>query len=55
MPYGSGKAKLRIEAVTLRFMPRTGGSVTALESISLDVENKAFSVIVGPSRPGEWV
>ena len=53
MPYGSGKAKLRIEAVTLRFMPRTGGSVTALESISLDVENKAFSVIVGPSGCGK--
>jgi NitT/TauT family transport system ATP-binding protein len=50
---GAGKAKLRIEEVTLRFMPRTGNAVTALESISLDVENKEFSVIVGPSGCGK--
>jgi ABC-type nitrate/sulfonate/bicarbonate transport system ATPase subunit len=50
---GAGKPKLRIEAVTLRFMPRTGNAVTALESISLDVENKEFSVIVGPSGCGK--
>jgi NitT/TauT family transport system ATP-binding protein len=50
---GSGKPKLRIEAVTLRFMPRKGNAVTALESISLDVDNKEFSVIVGPSGCGK--
>jgi ABC-type nitrate/sulfonate/bicarbonate transport system ATPase subunit len=50
---GAGKPKLRIEAVTLRFVPRTGNAVTALESISLDVENKEFSVIVGPSGCGK--
>ena len=53
MAGGAGKAKLRIEEVTLRFMPRTGNAVTALESISLDVENKEFSVIVGPSGCGK--
>jgi len=53
VPYGSGNAKLRIDAVTLRFVPRTGNPVTALESISLDVENKEFSVIVGPSGCGK--
>jgi NitT/TauT family transport system ATP-binding protein len=50
---GFGKPKLRIEAVTLRFMPRKGNAVTALESISLDVDNKEFSVIVGPSGCGK--
>jgi NitT/TauT family transport system ATP-binding protein len=50
---GAGKPKLRIEAVTLRFLPRTGNAVTALESISLDVGNKEFSVIVGPSGCGK--
>jgi NitT/TauT family transport system ATP-binding protein len=50
---GGAKPKLRIEEVTLRFMPRKGNAVTALESISLDVENKEFSVIVGPSGCGK--
>jgi NitT/TauT family transport system ATP-binding protein len=50
---GAGKPKLRIEAVTLRFLPRTGNAVTALEGISLDVDNKEFSVIVGPSGCGK--
>jgi NitT/TauT family transport system ATP-binding protein len=50
---GGTKPKLRIEEVTLRFTPRTGNAVTALESISLDVENKEFSVIVGPSGCGK--
>jgi NitT/TauT family transport system ATP-binding protein len=50
---GGAKPKLRIEEVTLRFTPRTGNAVTALESISLDVENKEFSVIVGPSGCGK--
>jgi NitT/TauT family transport system ATP-binding protein len=50
---GDGKPKLRIKDVTLRFTPRKGNAVTALESISLDVENKEFSVIVGPSGCGK--
>jgi NitT/TauT family transport system ATP-binding protein len=50
---GGAERKLRIEKVTLRFMPRKGNAVTALESISLDVENKEFSVIVGPSGCGK--
>ncbi|MFL5259725.1 MAG: ABC transporter ATP-binding protein [Hyphomicrobiales bacterium] len=45
--------KLRIESVALRFLPRTGSPVTALDSISLDVENEEFSVIVGPSGCGK--
>ena len=53
MADGGAKPKLRIEEVTLRFMPRKGNAVTALESISLDVENKEFSVIVGPSGCGK--
>ena len=53
MAAGGAKPKLRIETVTLRFTPRKGNAVTALESISLDVENKEFSVIVGPSGCGK--
>ena len=53
MTDGEGKPKLRIKDVTLRFTPRKGNAVTALESISLDVENKEFSVIVGPSGCGK--
>ena len=40
--------KLRIDNVALRFTSRAGVPVTALENISLDVEDKEFSVIVGP-------
>jgi NitT/TauT family transport system ATP-binding protein len=46
-------AKLRIENVTLQFAPKNSAPVTALESISLDVEDKEFSVIVGPSGCGK--
>jgi len=46
-------AKLRIDNVALRFTPKGGGAVTALENISLDVENEEFSVIVGPSGCGK--
>jgi NitT/TauT family transport system ATP-binding protein len=49
----AGKAKLRISSVTLRFTPRTGNTVTALEDISLDVGPQEFSVIVGPSGCGK--
>jgi NitT/TauT family transport system ATP-binding protein len=46
-------AKLRIDKVALRFTPRSGSPVTALEDISLDVAENEFSVIVGPSGCGK--
>jgi NitT/TauT family transport system ATP-binding protein len=46
-------AKLRIEDVALRFAPRSGAHVTALENISLEVGDNEFSVIVGPSGCGK--
>jgi NitT/TauT family transport system ATP-binding protein len=46
-------AKLRIDDVTLRFLPKGGKPVTALDGISLDVTEKEFSVIVGPSGCGK--
>ena len=46
-------AKLRIADVALRFTPRRGAPVTALERISLDVRDQEFSVIVGPSGCGK--
>ncbi len=46
-------AKLRIDNVTLRFMPKTAMPVTALENISLEVADQEFSVIVGPSGCGK--
>ena len=46
-------AKLRIEEVALRFAPKGGTPVTALENISLEVGENEFSVIVGPSGCGK--
>jgi len=46
-------AKLRIEDVTLRFAPRGGKPVWALDRISLDVADQEFAVIVGPSGCGK--
>jgi NitT/TauT family transport system ATP-binding protein len=46
-------AKLRIDNVALRFTPKTGTAVTALENISLEVADQEFSVIVGPSGCGK--
>ncbi len=46
-------AKLRIDNVALRFLPKGGAPVTALEKISLEVAEKEFSVIVGPSGCGK--
>jgi ABC-type nitrate/sulfonate/bicarbonate transport system ATPase subunit len=46
-------SKLQIKDVTLRFTPRRGNPVTALERISLDVADNEFSVIVGPSGCGK--
>ncbi|HZS81966.1 MAG TPA: ABC transporter ATP-binding protein [Stellaceae bacterium] len=46
-------AKLEIENVALRFLPRGGKPVTALEGITLAVEKNEFAVIVGPSGCGK--
>jgi NitT/TauT family transport system ATP-binding protein len=46
-------AKLTIDNVALRFMPKGGSPVTALEGISLDVATNEFAVIVGPSGCGK--
>jgi ABC-type nitrate/sulfonate/bicarbonate transport system ATPase subunit len=46
-------SKLQIDGVTLRFAPRKGKPVTALDRISLEVKDNEFSVIVGPSGCGK--
>ncbi|HVI91999.1 MAG TPA: ABC transporter ATP-binding protein [Dongiaceae bacterium] len=46
-------AKLEINNVNLRFTPKRGNPVTALDGISLDVEENEFAVIVGPSGCGK--
>jgi NitT/TauT family transport system ATP-binding protein len=46
-------SQLQIDDVTLRFTPRRGNPVTALDRISLGVEDNEFSVIVGPSGCGK--
>ncbi len=44
---------LEIKDVTVRFDTRKGGSITALENISLNIADREFSVIVGPSGCGK--
>jgi ABC-type nitrate/sulfonate/bicarbonate transport system ATPase subunit len=46
-------AKLRIDNVSLRFLPKGSKPVTALDGISLEVAEQEFSVIVGPSGCGK--
>lgn len=46
-------AKLEIADVALRFLPKGGKPVTALDNISLDVAEQEFAVIVGPSGCGK--
>jgi len=46
-------SKLEIDDVSLRFTPRKGNPVQALDHISLDVADNEFSVIVGPSGCGK--
>jgi ABC-type nitrate/sulfonate/bicarbonate transport system ATPase subunit len=46
-------SELQIADVTLRFTPRKGKPVTALDRISLEVADNEFSVIVGPSGCGK--
>jgi len=45
--------KLRIDNVVLRFEQKGGPAVTALDGISLDVDDQEFAVIVGPSGCGK--
>jgi ABC-type nitrate/sulfonate/bicarbonate transport system ATPase subunit len=45
--------RLAIDNVALRFAPKGAAEVTALEAISLDVEEREFAVIVGPSGCGK--
>src|SRR5256886_6222794 len=45
--------RLRIDNVILRFTPRMGHPLTALDRISLEVDENEFSVIVGPSGCGK--
>ena len=47
------RAKLVIDNVALRFEPKRGPPVTALDNISLEVSENEFSVIVGPSGCGK--
>ena len=47
------QAKLVIDNVALRFTPKRGPPVTALDNISLEVGENEFSVIVGPSGCGK--
>jgi len=49
----AGPAKLVIDNVALRFEPKRGSPVTALDNISLEVAENEFSVIVGPSGCGK--
>ncbi|HVZ02113.1 MAG TPA: ABC transporter ATP-binding protein [Dongiaceae bacterium] len=46
-------SKLEIDDVSLRFTPRKGNAVQALDHISLGVADNEFSVIVGPSGCGK--
>jgi NitT/TauT family transport system ATP-binding protein len=46
-------AKLEISDVSLRFTPKSGNAVTALDGVSLNVEANEFAVIVGPSGCGK--
>jgi len=46
-------AKLEIDSVALRFLPKGGKPVIALDGISLEVAENEFAVIVGPSGCGK--
>jgi NitT/TauT family transport system ATP-binding protein len=46
-------AKLQIDNAALRFLPKGGKPVTALDGISLEVAKNEFAVIVGPSGCGK--
>jgi NitT/TauT family transport system ATP-binding protein len=48
-----GMPKLRIRGVQLLYGSPTGKNIVAIESISLDVPDKEFAVVVGPSGCGK--
>lgn len=46
-------ARLRVENVSLRYRTPEGGTFSALESVSFEVPDQQFAVIVGPSGCGK--
>ncbi|WP_339515378.1 ABC transporter ATP-binding protein [Pseudomonas sp. RL_15y_Pfl2_60] len=46
-------ARLRVDNVSLRYDTPSGGVFTALDSVSLEVPDQQFAVIVGPSGCGK--
>ncbi len=46
-------AKLELDSVTLKFFPKSGAPVLALDDVSLEVADQEFAVIVGPSGCGK--
>jgi NitT/TauT family transport system ATP-binding protein len=51
--FGKLMAKLELDSVTLKFFPKSGAPVLALDDISLEVADQEFAVIVGPSGCGK--
>jgi NitT/TauT family transport system ATP-binding protein len=51
--FGKLMAKLKLDSVTLRFFPKSGAPVLALDDVSLEVADQEFAVIVGPSGCGK--
>jgi NitT/TauT family transport system ATP-binding protein len=51
--FGKLMAKLELDSVTLRFFPKSGAPVLALDDVSLEVADQEFAVIVGPSGCGK--
>jgi len=47
------RALMQVREVTLRYPSRTGGMFTALDRVSMDVQDGEFAVIVGPSGCGK--
>ncbi len=45
--------RLRVENVSLRYRTPEGGTFSALESVSFEVPDQQFAVIVGPSGCGK--
>ncbi|SNS93987.1 ABC transporter ATP-binding protein [Pseudomonas segetis] len=50
---GNPTARLRVDNVSLRYDTPSGGVFTALDSVSLEVPDQQFAVIVGPSGCGK--
>jgi NitT/TauT family transport system ATP-binding protein len=46
-------ARLTLERLTMRFRTRRGETITALEDVSFDVEDREFAVLVGTSGCGK--